>query len=233
MAAWGSKMVQAVISQMRRRIRAKGRGWVFTPKDFVDLGSRASVDQALQRLEASGLISPLSRGLYFFSGQEELTPPATPEHIDAIARALAAQTGDRAMLTGEEAAIRLGLTKAPFQERETYTYLTTGHSRQRVIGTCVIQLRHTAFSPPPSISDRPVQVLLALTALGRGGVNNAVKKRCRALLSKREKEQLRRLSPHAPSWMVPVLHELSSAFFEDTQEMYSKESDYEEELLLR
>lgn len=225
-------MAHAVIAQMRRRIRAKGRGWVFTPKDFVNLGSRASVDQALQRLEASGLIASLSRGLYYFPGQEELGPPSTPEHIDAIARALAAQTGDRAMLTGEQAAIRLGFAKAPAQVAEINTYLTTGHSRQRAIGTRVIQLRHTAFSPPPSISDRPVQVLLALTALGRGEVNDEVKKRCQLLLSRREKEQLRRLSAHAPSWMVPILHELSSPLPEGKQKIFMKESDYEE-LLIR
>ena len=36
-------------NKIRRRIAAKGRGAVFTPSDFLDLGSRAAIDQALSR----------------------------------------------------------------------------------------------------------------------------------------------------------------------------------------
>ena len=34
-----------------KRIRAKHRGWVFTPRQFAHLGTRAAVDQALSRLQ--------------------------------------------------------------------------------------------------------------------------------------------------------------------------------------
>ena len=37
-----------------RRVRAKRRGWVFTPSDVADLGSRGAVDVALQRLVDAG-----------------------------------------------------------------------------------------------------------------------------------------------------------------------------------
>ena len=38
------------IDKIKRRIIGKGRGAVFTPADFLDLGSRACVDQTLSRL---------------------------------------------------------------------------------------------------------------------------------------------------------------------------------------
>nr|WP_290758957.1 hypothetical protein [Henriciella sp.] len=44
------------IDKIKRRIIGKGRGAVFTPADFLDLGSRASVDQTLSRLTDQGVI---------------------------------------------------------------------------------------------------------------------------------------------------------------------------------
>ena len=52
------------IDKIKRRIIGKGRGAVFTPADFLDLGSRASVDQTLSRLTDQGVIRRLARGIY-------------------------------------------------------------------------------------------------------------------------------------------------------------------------
>src|SRR5205085_2741887 len=41
------------------RIRAKHRGWVFSPKEFAGLGGRAAIDQALSRLQRTGSIRRL------------------------------------------------------------------------------------------------------------------------------------------------------------------------------
>jgi hypothetical protein len=48
------------------RIRGHDRGKVFTPKDFLDLGSRDAADQSLSRLAKSGEIQRLGRGLYHY-----------------------------------------------------------------------------------------------------------------------------------------------------------------------
>ena len=44
--------MSAVADRIMKRVRGKGRGWVFTPKSFVDFGTRGSVDMALSRLGA-------------------------------------------------------------------------------------------------------------------------------------------------------------------------------------
>jgi hypothetical protein len=49
-----------------RRVRATGRGGVFTPSDFLDVATRAAVDQALSRLVKNGKLRRLARGLYDF-----------------------------------------------------------------------------------------------------------------------------------------------------------------------
>ena len=42
--------MKTVQDQVLKRIRAKGRGAVHVPADFLDLGGRAAVDQALEGL---------------------------------------------------------------------------------------------------------------------------------------------------------------------------------------
>ena len=49
-------------SKVVSRIYGHGRGWVFTPNHFKDLGSRDAVASALKRHKQSGLILQFARG---------------------------------------------------------------------------------------------------------------------------------------------------------------------------
>src|SRR3546814_17607813 len=56
--------MSAVADRIMKRVRGKGCGWVFTPKQFVDFGTRGSVDMALSRLAHAGDIRRIGRGIY-------------------------------------------------------------------------------------------------------------------------------------------------------------------------
>jgi Family of unknown function (DUF6088) len=72
-----------------RRVRAHGRGkWVCTPKDFLDLGNRAAVDQALSRLVKDGLLRRIGRGLYDFPRTSSVLNRPAPPNVDAAVDAL-------------------------------------------------------------------------------------------------------------------------------------------------
>ena len=64
-------------------------GRVWTPVDFLDLGPRAAVDKALQRLATQKAITRIDRGLYYLPGHNSLTgKPTVPDQaavIDAVA----------------------------------------------------------------------------------------------------------------------------------------------------
>ena len=47
-----------------KRIRVHGCGWVFTPRDFLDLGTRHPIDLALSRLTRDKTIRRLTQGVY-------------------------------------------------------------------------------------------------------------------------------------------------------------------------
>lgn len=58
----------AVADRIINHVRGKGRGWAFTPKDFLDLGTRASVDMALSRL--AGQVQ--GKAIYATSGRSRV-----------------------------------------------------------------------------------------------------------------------------------------------------------------
>ncbi len=122
-----------------QRILAHENDWVFTPADFVDLGSRDAVATALKRLKANGTIRWLGRGLYDVPRTHELLGtlwPPTEKVVDAIAR----KDGLRLQPIGVAAANLLGLsTQVPAQ----VVYLTDGATRKVKVGPMEIVFKRT------------------------------------------------------------------------------------------
>lgn len=58
------KHAQSIDSQILQRVKIRGRGWVFTASNFVELGSRDAVDETLSRQSQGGIIRKLTRGTY-------------------------------------------------------------------------------------------------------------------------------------------------------------------------
>jgi hypothetical protein len=71
--------MSAVADKITKRVRAKGRGWAFTPKDFLDLGTRAFVDMALMRLLQANTIRRIGRGLYDYPKQHPTLGSLAPD----------------------------------------------------------------------------------------------------------------------------------------------------------
>jgi Family of unknown function (DUF6088) len=87
-------------------------GQVWTPVDFLDLGPRAAIDKALQRLSGDGKLFRVARGLYYRRRTNNLTrKPAEPD-VRAILEAIARRDHSRMVVDGLAAANDLGLTTA-------------------------------------------------------------------------------------------------------------------------
>ncbi|MCA1566193.1 MAG: type IV toxin-antitoxin system AbiEi family antitoxin domain-containing protein [Acidobacteria bacterium] len=197
--------MQSIEGKVIKRIRGKGRGAVFLPKDFFDLGSRSSVDQALSRLVRKGHIRRLSRGLYDYPKVHprlgELTPPP-----DVIARALARRTEAGIQTSGARAVNTLGLsTQVPARA----VYLTLGNSRRVKVGKQTIDLRHRSPKNIMSSSEVSGMVIQALHHLGQDGVDEQVIKKLRNTLSDADKEDLKKDIKTAPEWMRQVIVEIT------------------------
>src|ERR1700722_13944867 len=104
------KTTQSIDSRILARINGHGRGSVFVPGDFLDLGSREAIDVALHRLARKGTIRRLARGVYDFPKQHPVLSLLSPS-ADAVARALAGRDRTRFQPSGAYAANILGLSE--------------------------------------------------------------------------------------------------------------------------
>ncbi|MGH8697476.1 MAG: DUF6088 family protein, partial [Burkholderiales bacterium] len=87
-------------------------GAVWTPIDFLDLGPRAAVDKALQRLTAAGDLRRVDRGLYDKPRVSNLTGKPNAPDARAVIDAVARRDQIRLVVDGLTAANDLGLTTA-------------------------------------------------------------------------------------------------------------------------
>ena len=130
----------AIADKIIRRVRAHGRGkWVCTVKDFLDIGSRAAVDQALSRLVSAGQLRRVGRGLYDLPRISRIMNRPAPADLDAAVAAVARRDNIRVMPDGIVAASRLGLTTAVPAKAD---YVTDGATRTVKVDGWTIRLRH-------------------------------------------------------------------------------------------
>ena len=159
--------MMSVGDRILKRVRDKGRGWVFTPKDFVDFGTRGSIDMALSRLAKSGAIRRIERGLYDYPKQHDKLGILSPDP-DSLAQAVSARTGEKVFPSAAAAANRLGLsTQVPAKA----AYVTDGPTRTRKLAGRTIAMKHTRAPILDSASSQANAVLQALSLIGRDNVD--------------------------------------------------------------
>lgn len=199
-------MTTTVQDAILDRIRSQGRGKVFIPKDFLDLGSRDAADQSLSRLVRSGDILRLGRGLYHYPRMNQrLGIPLGPD-LDEIADALARQTGSRVVVSGAAAANRLGLsTQVPAKP----VYLSDGRTRLVKIGNTTIQIRHAAPKELPVGSRTSAMVFQALRHLGQAVVNDKVIGQIRRALSPDQRRVLLQDARYTTDWIASVVRQIA------------------------
>jgi len=196
----------SVSDRIMRRARATGRGGVFTPTDFLDVATRAAVDQALSRLAKSGKLRRLARGLYDYPKVHPKLGALSPAPDD-VARALARETGSQAQIAGAHAANALGLS---MQVPAKSLYLTDGPSRRIVLGKRVVDMRHASpkhLIAPGSPAGTVVQALRHVGPMRAADVAQIATRR----LSTSDKRVLASNAVQAPAWMRPTLISIGSS----------------------
>jgi hypothetical protein len=124
------------------KVRVQGRGnGVFTPKDFLGLGSRAAIDRALSRLVASGKLRRLGRGLYDFPRQSVILKGAAPARLDAVVEAIGRRDKIQVMPNGIMFANHLGLTNAVPAKS---SYISSGKTKTVQVGNRNVYFQHVS-----------------------------------------------------------------------------------------
>lgn len=192
---------ESIESQILARIRGTGRGSVFVPGDFLDLGNRQGVDFALHRLVKQGVLRRLARGLYDYPKSHPQLGILSPS-VDAIAEALAGRDRLRIQPSGAYAANLLHLSE---QVPAKAVFLTDGPSRRLKIGPREIILKRTTPRAMAAAGRMSGLVIQGLKYLGQPHVTMERIAPLRKLLSEKDRKQLKQDMPLAPAWMRPFL----------------------------
>ena len=199
------KSPQSIDSRIVAAIHGRGRGSVFVPADFLEIGSREAVDVALHRLARQGTIRRLARGVYDFPKEHPVLGPLAPSAED-IARALAGRDRTRLQPAGAYAANALGLSE---QVPAKVVFLTDGPARTVKIGSTTIQLRRTTPKNMEAAGRLSGLLIQALRELGQEHVTQERRDHLKRTLPADKRRELLKDLRLAPAWMHPIFRELA------------------------
>lgn len=197
-------MAQSIENKISSRINNKGKGWVFTPNHFLDLGTRTAVAQALVRLVRAGTIRRLAQGLYDYP-EKHPTLGDLPPNYDRIAQALAGRDNLRIQPSGAYAANLLGLTE---QVPAKIVFLSDGSNRTVQINKQQLVLKRTTPKNMATAGKVSGLVIQALRYLGQNNVDDKIIEILKKRLSSDDKRQLINDLRFAPVWIGVIFRKL-------------------------
>lgn len=186
------------------RIVSKGPGWVFTPRDFLDLGSRVAVDHALSKLYFQKKIRRLTRGIYDYPKEHPIIGILSPDPYK-IAKAVAKRKNIKLQVSGAYSANLLGLTE---QVPAKIVFLTDGDSSTIKVGNTEIQLRRTRPSGFIGAGSLSGTIIQALKYLGKDHITSDIIKKIQKQINEKDKIELKDYQLDLPGWMQFIVDEI-------------------------
>jgi hypothetical protein len=194
-------------NKILQRVKKRGRGALFTPKDFLDLGSRDAIDKTLSRLAKQGDIRRLTRGLYDYPKSHSILGSLWPSLSD-VAHTIAKDSNSHLQVTGAQALYALGLTT---QMPVKAVYLTNGRSRTIKIGNTTLVLKHASPSVMAGNGKKAGLIIQALRYLGKHKVTHSIMQKLALLTDNKDRKQLQQLARFAPPWSRHYIYDLTQS----------------------
>jgi len=200
-------MTISTTKRILQRIYGHGRGWVFIPKDFLDIASNAALRQSLSRLKKQGTIRRLMQGVYDYpSFSTLLSAPSGPDP-DAIAWAIARANGWTILPTGDLSLNLVGLsTQVPAQ----YQYFSDGPSKRYAWQGGTLVFKHRTNKETTVLSPRTALLVQALKRLGESGTDTAVMVALRKKFSNQELNLALKEARYATSWVYNAIKQIAA-----------------------
>jgi hypothetical protein len=184
-----------VAEKILSHAKALPEGTLISAKEFLHLGSRAAVDQALKRLQERNELMRLGRGVYVLPIKTRFGTRAPA--AEKVVERLAATRAETIAAHGAAAANALGLTT---QVPTKLVYLTSGPSRQFKLGAQVLEMKHAPQWMLLSAQPKAGEAVRALAWLGKGRASEALTT-LKQKLPPAALQNLIELRPALPAWM--------------------------------
>lgn len=191
-------------TRLTRVVKASPPGTVFTPRDFVTLGSPRAIAKSLERLVKRQELRRLARGLYDKPRRDDLFGLLWPSP-DAVIKAITEKDRIRVQPAGAYAANLLGLSE---QVPAKIVLLTDGRSRTVKAGPMRISLKGTTPRNMAASGRLAGLLIQAFKSLGARHIEPWHVERLKKTVPREERVKLLEDLDLAPAWMRPWFLEL-------------------------
>lgn len=196
-----SKKPQKVEDAIKSRIFAHGRGWCFTPKHFLDLGSDTAVRKVLSLLHMQNVIRRLAQGVYDYPREHQTLGQVSP-NIDAVAKAIAEKNGAKIQPAGAYAANLIGLSE---QVPGRVIFLTDGPPKKLKLGKLEIIFKQATVKNMFAAGSREALVIQAFKYMGKDHIDKAMLETTKRFLGQSKRSEFEKNIKFAPQWIRNML----------------------------
>lgn len=197
--------MDSISQKINKQIDRMKPGSVFSPKDFLEIGSKDAIDQTLSRLAKSGRIRRLGQGIY--DKPKKSSFGILPPDAMLVAETLARSTQSRLQVSEAYAANKLGLsTQVPGK----YIYYIEGTSRIRKIGSQEIIFKRASPKKMVGAGRKTGLIFQTLRYFGADNINDEILGKISRNLSMIDLEDLEKEKLALSVWMQDCIGKLQA-----------------------
>ncbi len=197
--------MQSINNKILSRIYGRGRGWAFSPGEFVGEFDRNQIDNALSNLTKDGKIRRICRGMYDYPKYSELLgQQLSPDH-EQVAQAFARKFNWRILPSGDAALNLLGLsTQVPGK----FIYLSDGPNRKYSILSYNLEFKKTALKEIGFKQRESGLIVQALKALGKERITSEIIEKIRTQVKSEKYGKIRKETKTVTGWVYDAIKEI-------------------------
>lgn len=201
-------MSKTVKNQILSRIYGRGRGWAFSPNDFIADFKRWEISNSLEDLTNEGKIRRIIRGIYDYPIYSDILEKHVSPDIEQVAYAIARKFSWRIQITGDTALNYLGLST---QIIGKYIYFSDGPARKYNIFGQILEFKHYTFREAAITDNHAGLVIQAIKAIGE---NNITPSFIESLTNKFPPEEWAKIKKHASKaigWIYKIISDIADS----------------------
>lgn len=196
---------ETLIGMMHQRIRTQPIGSAFVASDFTDLMDYETAKKSLLRLEQTGNMRRVMRGVYDRPQYSELLQEYAAPKPDAIASALARNYSWTIAPCGDTALNLLGLST---QVTANWSYVSSGPYKRYIFDRVELEFLHRADKDIAGKSPKTIMVIQALKTLGEEKVDQTIICKLASQLSAEEKVALLKEGQQTTAWIYSIIKKI-------------------------
>lgn len=190
---------------IKQRIEEMQPGSVFVTSDFADIAPTAAINMSLSRLEDSGSIRRIIRGIYDKPRFSKLLNEPVASDPSKVAYAIARKNRWSIIPMGDTA---LNMLRLSTQVPAVWQYVSDGPYKEYSYGNVHISFRRTSNKEATGYSYTTGLIIQGLRALGKDHVNETVISTLNQQLTSEEKKSILNEAQGTTAWIYDFIKEI-------------------------